>query len=497
MKLRELNILLFSAFAFFMLAIRNGDVLYTLSEQSLFVPGHSFWEETTATSGVAGWLGCFLTQFLHIPWLGALLLILLWVGIYYAAVRAFSLKGVWTLLALIPLTVLLCQEISHGYHVFYLKSEGVAFVPTLYTLGVALLLLLLRVLLLRKMRSLNVSLPKYVAIAFFLLAWAALVAVVFHYDYSDENYHHDLRMASSMDECRWDDVLTEFEQKDGRPTNLMVIYKNIALQHTGRITDMFTLDNCCGQPYVSDSLTVHISQLAAPMIYYQVGLFNFAYRWAMENSVQYGLSVANLKMMARCAIWNGELELADKYLNLLRTTLFYKDWAAEHAMWMHDAHRFWSHPEYKAIVPLIDTDADVLDYDNSLCQKYILDHFSSLRTERPGLEDFALCVSLWTESVADFAEQLEGWLERHPHEPLPTLYQEAALLISQMEGAPAWLSELNYDAAVRTRFQQFMTDAYAMQNLGQKEQDMAKQLRPQYGTTYWWYYYFYTDFQIY
>ena len=166
-------------------------------------------------------------------------------------------------------------------------------------------------------------------------------------------------------------------------------------------------------------------------------------------------------------------------------------------MWMHDAHRFWSHPEYKAIMPLIDTDADVLDYDNSLCQKYILDHFSSLRTVRPGLEDFALCVSLWTESVADFAEQLEGWLERHPHEPLPTLYQEAALLISQMEGAPAWLSELNYDAAVRTRFQQFMTDAYAMQNLGQKEQDMAKQLRPQYGTTYWWYYYFYTDFQIY
>ncbi|MBQ3781235.1 MAG: hypothetical protein II801_05540 [Bacteroidaceae bacterium] len=511
MKLRELNILLFAAFAFFMLAIRNGDVLYTLSEQSLFVPGRMFWEEMGGLGGSVEWTACFLTQFLHLPWLGAMLFIVLWSAIYYGVVRSFSLRGAWTLLALCPPAVLLCLLISQGYHVYYPERQGTAFVPTLLTLiSVAVLLLLcffVRIFVLKKKASQSrEQLPpkkhgQACAVACFVLFWAALVGVTFHYDYDDANYHHELRMARAVDECRWDDVLAEFpalRQEDDvpRPTNLMVVFKNIALQHTGRITDMFATGNCGTLPTVRDSLTVHLSQQAAPMIYYQVGLFNFAYRWAMENSVRYGLTFANLKMMVRCAIWNGERELAEKYLNLLRTSLFHREWAAERIGWMNDAGRFQAHPEYQAIVPLLGDDANMLDFDNGLCEKFILDHFSSLRTERPSLEDFALCVSLWTESVADFAQQLSLWLGHHPGH-LPILYQEAALLISQMEGAPDWLLQLNYDNAVKERYQRFLAESYALRNRGLSEHDMASQLRPTYGDTYWWYYYFYTDFNIY
>lgn len=497
MKFSLQNILLFSAFAFFMLAVRNADVLYTLAEQSLFVPGQGFWEETVPAIGVVGWIGCWLTQFLHIPWLGAVLLILLWVVIYYALVYSFRLKGVWTLLALIPVAVLLVKVISLGYHVFYLRNQAIAFTPTLYTLLVAVGLLLIRFFFLKKLRLPSVKMPKYVNIAAFVLFWTAFVVTAFHFDYSDRNYHHELRMARSMDECRWNDVLSEFDKHEGRPTNLMVLLKNISLLHTGRITEMFCTDNRGTQPYVRDSLAVHLSQQAAPMIYYQLGMFNFAYRWAMENSVQYGLSVGNLKMMTRCAIWNGETELADKYLNLLAQTLFFKDWAAEHRRWMHNAGSFQSHPEYKAIVPLLTDEPDVLDYDQAACEKFILDYYSDLRTDRPGLEDFTLCVSLLTESESDFVEQLDLWLQHHPYEPLPILYQEAALMMSESVFAPPWLAELPFDAAVTNRFQQFGSAYYALSNRGLTPNEMASQLRSTFGNTYWWYYYFYDDFNIY
>lgn len=507
MKLRELNILLFAAFAFFMLCVRNGDVLYTLSEQSLFVPGSSFWQEIAPKGGVIGWIGCYLTQFMHIPWLGTLLLIALWTVIYYACVCAFCLRNLWTLLALIPVTVLLCWEISMGYHVFYMKSQGIAFVPTLYALLMMGVVLLIRICIKeaekrwfakQKAWALPNKKPaKIYSVALFLLFWTALVVVTFHYDYSDANYHHELRMARSLDECQWEAVLDEAASQKGRPTNLMVVYKNIALLHTGRITEMFHTDNRGTQPYVRDSLSVHISQIAAPAIYYQLAMFNYSYRWAMENSVQYGLTISRLKTMARCAIWNGEHELAHKYLDILSTTLFYKDWAAERRRWMYNANSFQSHPEYKALVPLVDDKPDELDFDQGACEKYVLDHFSSLRTDKPVLEDFALCVSLWTESGTDFAEQLEGWLQRHPYEPLPTLYQEAAIMMSQSVFAPPWLSDIPYDADVTRRFQQFADAYFALKNRGLSENDMAAQLRSAFGNTYWWYYYFYTDFTIY
>ena len=66
-----------------------------------------------------------------------------------------------------------------------------------------------------------------------------------------------------------------------------------------------------------------------------------------------------------------------------------------------------------------------------------------------------------------------------------------------MEGAPDWLLQLNYDNAVKERYQRFLTESYALRNRGLSEHDMAAQLRPTYGDTYWWYYYFYTDFNIY
>ena len=47
----------------------------------------------------------------------------------------------------------------------------------------------------------------------------------------------------------------------------------------------------------------------------------------MEEGVEYGWNVEQLKCMARCAIFNKETQAARKFLDILRQTSYYGNWA--------------------------------------------------------------------------------------------------------------------------------------------------------------------------
>ena len=67
---------LFSAFAFYMLAVKNADYLYAIQERSLFLFDSSFFDMTMVKPGaLMTYLGCFFTQFFYHPWLGTTMLI--------------------------------------------------------------------------------------------------------------------------------------------------------------------------------------------------------------------------------------------------------------------------------------------------------------------------------------------------------------------------------------------------------------------------------------
>ena len=58
----------------------------------------------------------------------------------------------------------------------------------------------------------------------------------------------------------------------------------------------------------------------------------------MEDGVTFGWKAEYLKFMARTALINGEPQLATKYLNMLKQTLFHKKWAEKYAVYA-------AHPE--------------------------------------------------------------------------------------------------------------------------------------------------------
>ncbi len=558
MKKRILYTLLFPLAAYIIL-LTQSDYLYAVEENNLFVGSHAFMTEMLDWQGdLWAWIGCFLTQFFYYPWLGALILVSLWTATYFVIADLFTLRGNHRLLAWIPVCALLVSVTDIGYWMYYIKMPGYWFSQTVAFLAIVLLACLFTrslVWLLKRTSSyvykgrfivpcgmailayllVRPQFPEFQRNSYenhllqlpFIVAYASLLLLPFFsfihipfknrwrteiftaaglmafffcayfFSFRDSNFHAELRMARAVDECRWDDVIDEVKSAE-QPTNLMVLYKNIALMHQGRLTDMFRINNCGVRPHTGDSLQVYIAHMDASMVYYQFGQVNYAYRWAMENTVEYGCKVKYLKMFVRCAIMNHEFELAAKYLAILKSSLFHKDWAKEREPMLRLADSLRQSEEYKNIMPLVMDDVNRLDIDNSLPEKWLLEHFSGIMNPtNDKLEEVVMCMSLWTENAESFCLQFYDYSRRHQGEKMAELYQQGALLYGKQKDSLINVDNFPFDDLVVQRYENFNRDYNDLLQNGMDAKDAGNRLKSAYGDTYWWYYYFYNEFNVY
>ena len=511
-QLKYIYLIAFITVAYILLPVMNGDYLYTIQDNNIFIKGHTFMMDIVQHRGGWGtWISLYLTQFFYYPWLGSTILILLWVAIYWITIWMFKIGDKFSFLALIVPILLLYHLLDYGYWIYYAKAPGFPFVPTilvifclLFTWGVVFLT-----------RNLKISWHLRGLIVIGLLGAILYVhqllcpSTPWHLDYNykhsikttlaDKNFKHELRMYRALDEFRFEDVLKEMPtDKEEAPTNLMVLYKNIALMHTGQMDKMFETNNCGIKPVLSDSLQIRTSLLGAPLIYYLFGQMNYAYRWAMENSVQYGLSVRNLKMMTRAAIFNQEFEVAAKYMAMLKSSTFHRSWAIEHEQWMLNSTLFMQSKEHQQLEPMLDNNENEITGDGGLCENYLLDYYPALAT--PGTfmqETAAMCMSLWAKNHYAYCIHFYDYVENHPNSPIPALYQEGAILLGNAEDSPITLNGFQFDIPIKEKYERFVQDYYQLRQQGVDEHEMGKRLKPFYGNTYWWFYYFYNDFDIY
>ena len=64
------------------------------------------------------------------------------------------------------------------------------------------------------------------------------------------------------------------------------------------------------------------------LLYYQYGMLNCCNRLSTELGVEFGWRAEHFRYLTRCALLNGEKKIARKYINILKKTTFFKDWAA-------------------------------------------------------------------------------------------------------------------------------------------------------------------------
>lgn len=579
------TIMAFSIVAYLILVVFHNDYLYAVENHSLWLNSRHFLEERMRQpGGLMMWAGCYLTQYFHYPFLGALILVALWVLVYWLTIKAFRLEKGNCILALIPVTALLCSEIDLGYWLYYIKipgywfseSIGVAFTltaiylsrilkpwprivwMTVFCLGgyalfgwYALLGTLVMMLPFNSKRSMAIlvviatpllwyhhyttmrfediwlaafplfqsnktfsilpSIPFIIiALTLILLPFmkaslgkmmnlttvAACCVLVYFFWFGDSNYHAELHMMRALEQRDWETIIKTAKEQKEHPTRQMILVRNLALLNTNRLGDeMFTFDNETVLPATYDSLKVRMVKTAAPEIYLQYGKTNFCYRWCIENGVEYGFNVIHLRHMAKTCILNKELNLALKYINLLKRTTFHKKEAMRLEAMVFNPSMVEADDEMKSVINLIDAN-DMLDADNSACDMYLTQYFSQVTSHNPVMADLVTAYTLFVKNNELFWTRFMNYGILHQGEHIPLHYLEAAYLFGNIDNNPVF-DDLQFDLAMVQSYSNFQISMYNLKQKGLSEKEIATELKKTFGKTYWWYYYFVLDNKFY
>lgn len=370
---------------------------------------------------------------------------------------------------------------------------------------------------------------------------AGMIWFVDKKDFKDYNYHAELRMYDAVDNQRWDEVLDEsakytqysYEQrqagnKDAHPTREMVIFTHLALLNEGKMgNEMFKFNNFSSNPYVPDTtiekrtklgangkqevvlddngnavmdtlcLRVHMVQTAGSLIYYNHAKTNFAYRWCIENSVEFGYTFDDTKLLARCALVSGEWDVAKKYLDILKQSIYYKDWAEKYYPILKNHALIKKFHEFDNILELYNHMGTTLDGDQGLCEMYLLNYFANtMNKDSKLLQELTLNYAMINKDIQLFWPRFFLYAQLHRNEDMPVHYQEAAYLYGNLERAVD-ISGMPFSDTVKQRYASFqqISQSYLQQRMTQEQ--VRDLMESTFGDTFYWFYFFCRDVKSY
>ena len=204
-----------------------------------------------------------------------------------------------------------------------------------------------------------------------LVAVTLAVCVLFtvRFWFNDNNFRIENKQNLAMWDEDWKSV-AEYARDCDEPTRQIVLNKNLALLRLKRAgNEMFTYPD--GGVLPLSPLAVHMTHTDGSLIYYNLGKFNYCYRWCMENAVEYGWRHEYLKNAVRSMLLSGEYELAERYINILKNTLFHRDWAKEMETFVKDTALIGKDPHFAAPLQFACYN-DLLSVDD-VVEKYVMD----------------------------------------------------------------------------------------------------------------------------
>ena len=312
-----------------------------------------------------------------------------------------------------------------------------------------------------------------------------LVGSVYHFWMKDENFHRELTMQHRIANLDWIGVLEEAAAQKDEPTRAIVMMRNLALSRIGRQgDDMFRYKN--GSKRYEAPFDMRLMLVVGPLIYYQYGMLNSCNRLSMEMGVEFGFRTEDYQLLANCALLEGDKPLARKYINILKQTLFYSDWAEQ-------AENLLDHPELIAKDPGREPITHMLHYPNTLgsdqgyTERYLMQQLSNVvYSGDPIFQEQKLLATLWTKDMEMFWYHFNDYVRLHPNGPMPRYYQEAAYLYGKLQGRKD-LDQMPFDAGIKETFDRFMSNAQRYDNQDVK---VAREgLYPFFGETYYYDYY--------
>ena len=307
---------------------------------------------------------------------------------------------------------------------------------------------------------------------------------VWHFWYKDDNFHKELQMVRCIENLDWEGVLTIARDCD-EPTRVIWMMKNLALFRLGRQGDeMYHYkndDKPCKAPF-----KVRMTQTGAKVLYLHYGQLNFCYRWCLEDGVEYGWRVDYYRYMLKCSLMNGEYAVAQKYIDILKQTKYYADWAQQYEAYVKNPELIKKNKEFEPILHMLSAN-DRLTSDNTLIEIYLLTLFSNDDSDDPIYQEQTLLAALQMKDIQMFWPRFFHYANLHKGERMPTHYQEAAYLYGNLE-KEVDISHMPFDKEVVNTYNDFMATAEQYKNM--TEEQMKPLMYDRFGGTFYFDYFF-------
>lgn len=316
-----------------------------------------------------------------------------------------------------------------------------------------------------------------------VMAWG-----VQHFWYRDYNFEKELEMRRALELNDWNGMLRAASRLKEEPTRAIVMMKNLALFRLGRQGDeMYHYLNGAKTP--NAPMPVKLTQVVGCAIYYAYGQANYCYRWCLEDGVECGWRADYLKYMTRCALINGETEVAKKYIQLLKHTRFHRGWAEAQEQYANHPETLGDNEEY-AIVKRLLMKEDHLGSDNAQAEMYLMNTLLDINTQDPLVQELTLLSALWKKDIGLFWPRFFNYAALHNGEHMPKHYQEAAYLYGHLEHQVD-ISQMPFDEDVVRSYNDFME--LARRCHGMTEEQMKPIFYPQFGRTFYYEYFLIRD----
>ncbi len=204
-------------------------------------------------------------------------------------------------------------------------------VPVLFPLELKIVFLLFPAIVIlsyltKKLKLLSDSFKSLSSLILVLLVWCVLILATSHSETEIARYYGNMVYTEN-----WDEIIAEAE--NGFPDNDEIhLAINLALAKQGKLTShFFSIDNLkpvFHLPYQRRGMT----PLIASDPYYHAGLINFSQMYAAESvssTIDQKMPVRSAIRLAQTYVLNGQFSIAEKYLNKLKNSLFYRKWAKQ------------------------------------------------------------------------------------------------------------------------------------------------------------------------
>lgn len=147
---------------------------------------------------------------------------------------------------------------------------------------------------------------------------------------------------------RWEDIISRAEEYQPK-SDIGCVSVNLALFMTGRMDEMPDFYQVGTRGLLMPRVRDYISNISTGEAFWRLGFVNEALRYAFDTQE----SIPDLKKsprammrMTECRIVNGQYKVASKYIDILKHSLFYREWAEQQERFLYNEDLVDADPVY-------------------------------------------------------------------------------------------------------------------------------------------------------